>query len=295
MPPNTEHVPVLAQQTLEALCPQQGQTFVDGTLGGGGHSRLIAQRVGATGCLIAMDRDPVAIERAESTLAGLPVVLAHEDFSRLPDVLHELKIEQVDGVLLDLGMSSDQLADNDRGFSFHSTGDLDLRFDPTQGEPAWRLLKRLSAQHLADLIYRYGEERFSRRIARRIVEQRRNQPIRSSYQLAELVRRCVPSSHGRQRIDPATRTFQALRIAVNNELDSLETALRELPGCLRDGGLLAIISFHSLEDRLVKSAFRQDDRYETITRSPLRPCAEELAENPRSRSARMRVARRTVR
>ena len=268
---------------------------MDGTLGGGGHARLIAGQVGPSGCLIALDRDPAAIERAESALAGLPVILAHEDFAQLPTLLRELRIEQVDGILLDLGMSSDQLADQERGFSFHSTGDLDLRFDPSRGEPAWRLLKRLSAKHLADLIFQYGEERLSRRIARRIVEQRRRQPIRSSQQLAELVRRCVPSSPGRHRIDPATRTFQALRIAVNDELNSLETALRDLPDCLRDGGKLAIISFHSLEDRLVKSAFRQDVRYEIITPKPVRPCTAELERNVRSRSARLRVACRTGR
>ena len=292
----SQHVPVLVQQTLEALSPRAGQTFVDGTLGGGGHAQLVAEQVGPHGCLIALDQDPAAIERAESALAGLPVILAHEDFAQLPRLLRELRIERVDGILLDLGMSSDQLADDDRGFSFHSTGDLDLRFDPSRGEPAWRLLKRLSAKHLADLIFRYGEERFSRRIARRIVEQRRRQPIRSSQQLAELVRRCVPRPPGRQRIDAATRTFQALRIAVNDELNSLETALRDLPDCLHDGGKLAVISFHSLEeDRLVKSAFRQDGRYEIITPKPVRPCAAELERNVRSRSARLRVACRTGR
>jgi 16S rRNA (cytosine1402-N4)-methyltransferase len=192
-------------------------------------------------------------------------------------------------------MSSDQLADDARGFSFHASGPLDLRFDPTRGEPAWRVLQRLSERHLADLIFRYGEERFSRRIARRIVQQRRRQPIRSSRELAELVRGCIPSSAGRPRLDPATRTFQALRIMVNDELNSLETALRDLPECLQEGGRLAVISFHSLEDRLVKSAFRQDDRYEMISRDLVRPGTEELRTNPRSRSARMRVARRTAR
>ena len=201
-------------------------------------------------------------------------------------------MEAVDGILLDLGLSSDQLADDERGFSFNSTGLLDLRFDPSRGEPAWKLLERLSATHLADIIYRYGEERYSRRIARRIVEGRRRSPIRSAAELAELVRHTVPSAR-HERIDPATRTFQALRIAVNEELKWLEVGLRRLPGCLREGGRLAAISFHSLEDRLVKEAMRNDERWNVLTRRPVRPGEDEIAVNPRARSAKLRVAART--
>jgi 16S rRNA (cytosine1402-N4)-methyltransferase len=200
----------------------------------------------------------------------------------------------VHGILLDLGLSSDQLADDERGFSFDCDGQVDLRFDTERGEPAWRLLERLSAEHLADIIYRYGEERFSRRIGRKIVERRRSAPIRTSRELSELVRACVPRSKN-HRIDPATRTFQALRIAVNDELKSLEIALRRLPDCLAIGGKLAIISFHSLEDRRVKVAFRDDDRLEVITRKPIRAGEAEVERNPRSRSARLRVARRISR
>jgi 16S rRNA (cytosine1402-N4)-methyltransferase len=167
---------------------------------------------------------------------------------------------------------------------------LDLRFDPSTGEPAWRMINRLSAEHLADLIYQYGEERYSRRIARAIVERRRDQPIRTAGELAELVQRMVPRTRPPQRIDPATRTFQALRIAVNDELKSLEIALRRLPECLRPGGRLAVISFHSLEDRRVKEAFRDDPRYRPLTRKPVVPGEEESNRNPRSRSAKLRVA-----
>jgi 16S rRNA (cytosine1402-N4)-methyltransferase len=195
----------------------------------------------------------------------------------------------VDGILLDLGLSSDQLADPDRGFSFHGSGPLDLRFDPSRGEPAWRLVERLSAEHLADLIYRYGEDRFSRQIARRIVAERRTKPLKTARDLAQVIRMAVPRSRG-ERIDPATRTFQALRIAVNDELKWLEVALHRLPGCLRPGGRIAVISFHSLEDRLVKEAFRQDDRLEVVTRRPIRPSEQETFNNPRSRSAKLRVA-----
>ena len=197
-------------------------------------------------------------------------------------------------MVLDLGVSSDQLADPVRGFSFSADGPLDLRFDPSAGEPAWRLVNRLSAEHLADLIYHYGEERYSRRIARAIVKARREKPIKRAAELADLVRRCVPTSRGGHQIDPATRTFQALRIAVNDELKSLEIALRRIPDCLRPQGRLAVISFHSLEDRRVKEAFRDDPRYQVLTRKPVRPSAQEIADNPRARSAKLRVAARTI-
>jgi len=241
--------------------------------------------------VIALDRDPAAIEAARKHLADLPVTAVQANFCDLPEVLAELGVASVDGILLDLGLSSDQLADQQRGFSFSSTGPLDLRFDPTRDKPAWRLLERLSAEHLADLIYHYGEERYSRRIARAIVEQRREKPIETAAELAELVRRCVPRSK-RDRIDPATRTFQALRIAVNDELKSLEIALRRLPDCLRPAGRLAVISFHSLEDRRVKEAFRDDPRLTALTRKPTVATEGETAENPRSRSAKLRVAAR---
>ena len=290
---STRHVPVLGDEVVTWLRPSAGQTFVDGTLGGGGHTRLLASAVGHSGQVIALDRDPIALERAEQELRGLPVRAVQANYGDLPEVLAGLGVEAVDGILLDLGLSSDQLADPDRGFSFHSTGPLDLRFDTSRGEPAWRLLERLSGEHLADLIYQYGEERYSRKIARRIVEERRKTPIKSAADLAGLLRRTVPRSR-HERIDPATRTFQALRIAVNDELKWLEVALRRLPDCLRPGGRLAVISFHSLEDRRVKEAFRSDDRLEVVTRRPVRPSEQEIAENPRSRSAKLRVAERRV-
>ncbi len=207
-------------------------------------------------------------------------------------MLAQLEIPAVDGIVLDLGLSSDQLDDAERGFSFDSDGPLDLRFDTDSGEPAWRLVERLEATELANLIFEYGEERHSRRIARNIVERRAIEPIRTARQLAEIVRRSVPRGPDARRIDPATRTFQALRIAVNDELGSLRTALEKFPGCLRVGGRLAVISFHSLEDRMVKTAFRDDPRYEVLTRKPLRPGEAEIERNPRARSAKLRVAQR---
>ncbi len=283
------HVPVMLAEVLAGLAPQPGGVFVDGTLGGGGHTRALAERVGPSGTIIALDRDPAAIDAAAGRLADLPVRLVQANFCDLPEVLVEFGLESVDGILLDLGLSSDQLADPQRGFSFSSTGPLDLRFNPMQGKPAWRLLERLSAEHLADLIYAYGEERYSRRIARAIIQRRRENPVETAADLAELVRGCVPRSR-HDRIDPATRTFQALRIAVNDELKSLEIALRRLPDCLRPGGRLAVISFHSLEDRPVKEAFRDDPRLTPLTRKPLTASDAETAGNPRARSAKLRVA-----
>jgi 16S rRNA (cytosine1402-N4)-methyltransferase len=286
------HVPVLAAEVLDWLNPQPGQTVVDGTLGGGGHTRLLAERVGSTGRVIALDRDPAALARAESELSGLPVLIAHSNFCDLPEVLAEISIDRVDGILLDIGLSSDQLADRERGFSFDSDGPLDLRFDVEHGQPAYALLARLTEKALADVIYQFGEERFSRRIAREIVERRSANPIRTAVELAELVRRCVPRTPDSDRIHPATRTFQALRIAVNEELKSLDVALRRLPDCLRPGGRLAIISFHSLEDRRVKDAFRDDPRLTNLTRKPIVAGEAELTANPRARSAKLRVAER---
>jgi 16S rRNA (cytosine1402-N4)-methyltransferase len=290
--PPSVHLPVLLDRVVHWLQPQPGAVLVDGTLGGGGHARALAEAVGRDGLVIGIDRDPAAIERAVERRGGLPMKLVQANFCDLPEVLEQLDIEKVDGVLLDLGLSSDQLADRSRGFSFSSDGPLDLRFDPMSGEPARKLINRLSVEHLTLLISRYGEERYSPRIARAIVERRRRQPIETATELAELVRGCVPTPLGGNRIDPATRTFQALRIAVNDELKSLEIALRRIPDCLRPGARMAVISFHSLEDRRVKEAFRTDDRLKALTRRPVCPEESEVASNPRSRSAKLRIAER---
>ena len=290
----TEHIPVLLDEVLERLDPQPGQVFVDGTAGGGGHLLAIAERLGPKGLALGVDRDPLAIERIEALGEALdeelPIALECDSYARIPRILAGHDIQGVDGILLDLGLSSDQLAETDRGFSFNVDGPLDLRFNPQAGEPAWRMIDRMSAEHLANLIYEYGEERQSRRIARAIVKAREKAPIRTSQQLAEIIRKSAPSRSRNEKIDPATRTFQALRIAVNQELQELDAALKVLPDCLLPGGKLAIISFHSLEDRPVKQSFRDDLRLEVITRKPIRPGVEEIARNSRSRSAKLRVA-----
>jgi 16S rRNA (cytosine1402-N4)-methyltransferase len=276
---------------MDALCINAQGIYVDGTVGGGGHADLIASQLNGDGLLIGLDQDVLALARCESRLNGKPVMLAHSNFCELPELLQQIDVGPINGILLDLGLSSDQLEDADRGFSFNSNGPLDLRFDTASGEPAWRLIQRLRPEHLADIIYDLGEERFSRRIARKLCERSKRDPLKSAAEIASVICSCYPHSN-QKRIHPATRTFQALRIAVNEELKSLEIALRRLPDLLAAGGAFAIISFHSLEDRRVKHAFREDERLEVITKRPIVASAEEIESNPRSRSAKLRVAKR---
>ena len=283
------HVSVLPDEVLALLAPQPGRVFVDATVGAGGHTRLLAERLGPTGRLIGLDRDASMLTLAEPRLDGLPVTLVHAGFDELPDVLSRLGVALVDGLLADLGVCSDQLDASERGFSFGQPAPLDMRLDPTSGETAGQLLRRLSERDLADLFWKYGEERFSRRIARRIVETRRLQPLETTEQLAELVRRCVPrpprkggwKRPRRPVIDAATRVFQALRIAVNDELGALDRLLAALPDCIRPGGRAALISFHSLEDRRVKQTFRDRTRWQELTRKPIQAGEEEITRNPR--------------
>ena len=310
---NSVHIPVLLRETVELLQPRPGGVYIDGTLGGGGHTEALFResdrQTGAVATVISMDRDLSAIDRTEKRLRtafgiapddrGFSIRFVHANYKYFDEVLDLLGIEKADGMLLDLGLSSDQLADRDRGFGFDSPGPLDLRFDDTEGETAAELLQRLKEREIADVIYRYGEEKYSRRIARRIVESRESDmPIQTAEELAELVRSCVPKqwktrdkNNRSVSIDPATRTFQALRIAVNDELGSLEEVLKKAPDRIRPGGVTAIISFHSLEDRIVKNAFRDDLRWEIITKRPIVASEEEVGRNPRSRSAKLRAAR----
>lgn len=282
------HVPVLLQAVLEYLAPQPGQIIADVTVGAGGHAQAIAERLGPTGTLLALDQDPTMLTLAQRRAYPCRVLWCQARFDTLPAILAKNSVITLDGVLADLGVSSDQLDDPRRGLSFLQDGPLDMRLDPTAAIPtAADLLAQLNERELAEILWRYGEERFSRRIARRIVQTRQQQPIRTTAQLAQLVRSCVPR---RGRIDPATRTFQALRIAVNDELGALQRFLECLPRCLRRGGRAVVISFHSLEDRLVKHTFRQRDLWLVLTKKPVRPDAAEIRANPRARSARLRAA-----
>jgi 16S rRNA (cytosine1402-N4)-methyltransferase len=285
----SRHVPVLPDKVLEFLAPQPGQILVDCTVGAGGHSRLIAERIGSQGQLIGLDQDEQMLALAKDQLAQLPVQLVQANFDQLRAALNQFGIEAVDGVLADLGVCSDQLDEAERGFSFAQSGPLDMRMDRAVGEPASKLLERLNESELADVFWRLGDERFSRRVARRIVEQRRQTPLRTTDELAELVRRCVPGGRS-GGINPSTRVFQALRIAVNDELGALERLLAALPYCLKAGGRAVIISFHSLEDRLVKRALRDRQLWQVLTRKPVQAEAAETASNPRARSAKLRAA-----
>jgi 16S rRNA (cytosine1402-N4)-methyltransferase len=293
-PAAPRHVPVLPAAVLEWLNPQPGQTVVDCTLGGGGHARLIATKLGPGGRLIGLDRDATMIELARPGLESLPdrpnLTLVHSNFDDLRGVLDGLGVGRVDGVLADLGFSSDQMDDPARGLSFSREGPLDMRLSLDDYTTAEDLLNQASERDLADYFWKYGEERFSRRIARQIVQTRKARPLRTTDDLAALVRRCVP--RGKGGIDPATRVFQALRIAVNDELGALDQLLEALPDCVTPGGRAIVISFHSLEDRRVKQAFRQGEVWTVLTRKPVTASDEEVAANPRARSAKLRAAER---
>ena len=292
-PSNPIHVSVMPKEVLDYLAPKQGGTYLDGTLGAGGHSDLIVKSMEKTGSVIALDRDANAVKIARKRFEGTLVRPYQANYRDIATVLDQLEIEVVDGMLLDLGLSSDQLADRQRGFSFDADGLLDLRFDTSEGKPAWQWLEFLGEERIASIIYEYGEERFSRKIAREIVTKRKKgQKQYTATEFAGLVRKCVPVSPGKTRIDPATRTFQALRIFVNDELGALQEFLQDAPKRIKPGGRLVIISFHSLEDRIVKHAFRESELLNTVTRKPVEPTDEEMERNPRSRSAKLRCAER---
>ncbi len=291
LPPLTPvHRSVLLREVVSWLAPGPDSIVVDGTVGAGGHASALARLLGPDGRLIGLDRDPEMLALAAGATEGLPVTLLNFSYTELGRVLDDLEIDGVDGIVLDLGLSSDQLAWSHRGFSFAEDGPLDMRFDPRTRESAADLVNDLDEKELADLIFEYGEERHSRKIAKRIVEARRVEPIVTTARLAEVVRKGVPGKWG--PIDPATRTFQALRIAVNSELELLDEFLELLVDYLNPGGKVAIISFHSLEDRRVKHAFRDNPDLTVLTRKPVLASAEELAQNPRARSAKLRVAQR---
>lgn len=283
----------MPQEVLEWLGEISPRVIVDGTFGGGGHAARLLEIVPAdVGQVIGIDRDPEVICRVESAAHDPRLSVFLGSYERAPEALRRLQLEAADAALLDLGLSSDQLLDGQRGFSFMADGPLDLRFDPQSGVPACAWLDRHSEREIADAIYQYGEERYSRRVAREIVQRARDRrPVRQVAELVEICCRCVP--RGRHHdIHPATRTFQALRIVVNDELGGLQRTLAAAPDWIRGGGRIAVISFHSLEDRIVKQAFRTDDRWNVLTPKPLRPRTAEVEANPRSRSAKLRVAER---
>lgn len=288
------HQPVLVQEVLQGLALKAGAVVLDATVGLGGHAQAIAPVIGPNGCLIGIDRDPQALEMARQRLKSFEVKVkfSHGNFGELMRLLDELNVEALDAVLFDLGVSSFQLETAERGFSFAREGPLDMRMDPTDPLTAAEIVNRASQEELRGLLQTFGEERWSGRIARAIVEKR---PFTTTTQLAEAIRQAVPSPARHGRIDPATRTFQALRIAVNRELDLLPIGLEQGIQRLKTGGRIVVLAYHSLEDRIVKTIFRTKSReevLEVVTRKPVRPAGEEVARNPRSRSARLRIGER---
>ena len=305
-PGEPTHIPVLYQEVLRGLQVKPGGRYIDGTLGGGSHAAGVLEKSSPAGRLLGIDADPTAIAISAERLApyGPRVTLVDANFTRLADIASQYGFRPADGILFDLGLSSLQLARGERGFSFQLDGPLDMRFNPHQGKPASEMVNKLSAPELADILHCYGEERQARRIARAIVAAR---PIHTTRQLAEVVTRAVGR---RGRIHPATRTFQALRIAVNDELSALSQALPQAVELLAPQGRLVVISYHSLEDRLVKQFCRQESQdcicppevpvcccdhratLEIVTKKPITPSEPELKANPRSRSAKLRIAAR---
>ena len=295
------HVPVLLKDAIDFLAVKRGGTYLDATVGLGGHSYEIARRLGAPGHLIGFDKDPAALARARSILldagsgrrdagATPQITLIHGSFA---EVGERVAPASLDGILADLGVSSLQLSDPARGFSFQAEGPLDMRMNPMSGETAEQVVNHIDERELADVIYEFGEERRSRRIARAIV---RSRPIHTTKQLVEVVSAAARSMKWKhERIHPATRTFQALRIFVNRELDDLKALLEAAPRVLKPGGRLVVISFHSLEDRIVKDAMREgakDKHFRLLTKKPVVASEDEIDRNPRSRSAKMRAAER---
>ena len=287
------HVPVMPKEALELLRLPQGGVAVDGTLGLAGHSLLMAQALGSQGHLIAIDRDSTSLGQARAKLISLElkIDLLQGNFSTLDKLLAGLKVSAVDGILLDLGISSFQLDDEARGFAFSHDGPLDMRMDAQGGASAADLVNSLKEAQLEKIIFDFGEERFARRIAGSIVMQRAKAKITTTKALADIILRALPKGYTRGRIHPATRTFQALRIAVNEELESLSLGLETCFRMLKKGGRFCVISFHSLEDRLVKNKFKSlafEQEGVILTKRPLVASDEECAVNPRARSAKMR-------
>lgn len=307
---DARHVPVLLREVVAYLRPRPGGIFVDATVGEGGHALAFLEEMGGEGCLIGLDRDQRALQAARDRLRGFwkAVTLIHANFSRLEEIAGELGIDAVDGILFDLGVSSLQLEEAERGFAFRLPARLDMRMDTEQELDAWKVVNRYEERELARVIREYGEERWASRIARSIVVQRKRAPIDTTDRLAEVVKGSIPAAARRRGGHPARRTFQAIRLEVNGELRNLEEALPQAMRCLKSGGRMAAISYHSLEDRAVKRFMAENgsrcscslrsegcecgaaEPLRILTPRPLVPSQQEVEENPRARSAKLRVA-----
>lgn len=288
------HKPVMAREVIDLLQLANGYKVLDGTTGCGGHAGLILNKIRPDGVLIGIDRDQNTLKIAEEKLKEISgnIKLRHANFQDFDKVLLSLGIEKIDAALFDLGVSSYQLGEADRGFSFEHDGSLDMRMDPAEALRAYDIVNKYSREDLEEIIRDYGQERYFKRITGFILEKRKKGAINSTSELTELIRSAVGARYRSQRIHPATRTFQALRIAVNNELNCLDEALTKIVDFLRPGGRVAVIAFHSLEDRIVKIRFREFEKSKKgkrVTKKPLRPADDEIRENHRARSAKLRV------
>ncbi|MCA9062799.1 MAG: 16S rRNA (cytosine(1402)-N(4))-methyltransferase RsmH [Planctomycetaceae bacterium] len=292
--PRSVHVPVMLREVLRELRLEPGLVVLDGTTGAAGHTLPILQSIGSQGRVIGLDRDPMMLAFAATRVDGHPCTLIQSSYINSPTVLHDLKIPAVDRVLLDLGLSSDQLADRDRGFGFDAGGPLDMRFDPSQGVPAADLIQSLSRDQLERILTEFGEESRAAAIASELVRRRQTgNAVTTAEQLEDCVCRVYGIRPGMRGRNPATRTFQAFRIAVNEELQHVETMMNQvLLQILKPGGIAVVISFHSIEDRIVKNAFKGSQGWQILTKSPVEATPAEVRINPRSRSARVRAAMR---
>ncbi len=308
------HTPVLLKEIIEILNPQpgpaglKGKFFIDGTIGSAGHSEEILKLIGPKGKLLGIDWDEKNIEYCKKKIRNfLNVTLIHGNYRDLPEIIKNKKLGKADGLIIDLGFSSEQIdsiPENDRsfeqgvrqslgrGFSFQKNEPLDMRYDAAGDITARDVINKYNEKELADIFWKYGEERYSRRIAKKIIEERKRKSIETTFELVEIIKKSVPRNYKRGRIHPATKVFQALRIYVNQELENLEELLKNLDKIVKNKGRAAIISFHSLEDRLVKNYFREmakQGKAEILTKKPIRPSEEEIMANPRSRSAKLRA------
>lgn len=310
-----KHIPVLLEEVLDGLKIKEDGIYLDGTLGGAGHSLEIVKRLGPEGKLIGVDQDKNALEKASQVLEEYKdrVILVHDNYENIDKILDRLGIDKIDGILLDIGVSSHQLDESSRGFSHNNDAVLDMRMDETSSFTAYDLVNTYSEKELEDVLFNYGEERWARRIAKFIVEERKEKPIRTTLELVTVIKKAIPKDARKDGGHPAKRTFQGIRIEVNRELDVLKESIPKMVGRLKTGGRIAIISFHSLEDRIVKNEFRdlfndctcpaefpqcicdKEREVEIITRRPIVASKEELEYNPRARSAKLRVAEKLER
>ncbi len=290
------HKPVLLHETIEILNPKSGEFFIDGTLGGGGHANAIVERIGKSGTLLGVDWDKEATERfLHENAKRTNVIVQNANYNTIPEILTQEKLGKADGLLLDLGFSSFQIEDAKRGFSFQADGPLDMRY-AKEGATAADVVNGLREEELADIFWKFGDERFSRQIAKRIVEERRKGKILTTGHLRDVVVSAFPARFRNGKTNPATKVFQALRIYVNHEFENIKSLLRKLPECVKSGGRVAVITFHSTEDGIVKNLFKElvkAGKAGLLTKKPIIPTRAEVKENPRSRSAKVRAIQLT--